>query len=103
MTNGSGITVTKVSSQETNDSQLFILSITADPDASLGNRSLLLTNPDGSHGPAAFGLLEVVTPGTLAKVEKRLQLFIEAADISLESVVSDEVLKILASEIPGRR
>lgn len=103
LTNGSGVTVTKVSSQGTNDNQLFILSITADPDAPLGNRSLLLTNPDGSHGPAAFGLLEVVTPGTLAKVEKRLQLSIEAADISLESVVSDEVLKILASEIPGKR
>lgn len=102
-TDGSGVSVTKVASQGTNDNRLFILSITADVDAPLGNRSLLLTNPDGSQGPAAFGLLEVVKPGTLTKVEERLQVFTEAADISLESVVSDKVLQILASEIPGRR
>jgi hypothetical protein len=29
------------------------------------SRTLLLTNPDGSHGPAAYGLLEVVPPATL--------------------------------------
>ena len=103
LTNGSGVTVTKLSSRVTNGDRLFILSITADPDAPLGNRSVLLTNPDGSHGPAAFGLLEVVTPGTLTKVEERLQAFIKASDISLESLVSDEVLQILASEIPGKR
>ncbi|MFV0384057.1 hypothetical protein [Paracoccus sp. (in: a-proteobacteria)] len=38
----------------------FDLSISVDPLAPLGDRSLLLTNPDGSHGPAVYGLLEVV-------------------------------------------
>ncbi|NMG07909.1 hypothetical protein [Brasilonema sp. UFV-L1] len=44
------------------DSQTFTLTITAAPDAPLGNRSLLLKNPDGSAGPARFGMLEVVAP-----------------------------------------
>jgi hypothetical protein len=102
-TDGSGVRVTIVTSDGTNKKRLFILSITADPDAPLGNCSLLLTNRDGSKGPAAFGLLEVVSPGTLSRVEKPLQAFIKASDISLESIVSDEVLQILASEIPGKR
>lgn len=103
LTDGSGVRVNRVASGGTNEERYFILSITADPNAPLGNRSLLLTNRDGSHGPAVYGLLEVVAPGTLAKVEERPQGFIQAADISLESVVSDEVLKILASEMPGKR
>ncbi|MBD2412740.1 hypothetical protein FACHB389_24500 [Nostoc calcicola FACHB-389] len=82
---------------------MFILSITADPDTPLGNRSLLLTNPDGSQGLAVFGLLEVVPSGTLTKVEERLQALIKASDISLKSLVSDEVLQILTSEIPGKQ
>lgn len=50
--------------------QTFFLTITASPDAPLGDRSLLLTNPDGSQGPAVFGILEVVPPGTLARTKE---------------------------------
>ena len=46
--------------------QLFTLTITADASAPVGNRSLLVTDPDGAHGPAVFGMLEIVPKGTLA-------------------------------------
>ena len=65
-TGSPGITVEKTGFQALpGGTQLFILSITAAPDAPLGNRSLLLTNSDGTHGPAVFGLLEVVPSGSL--------------------------------------
>ena len=65
-TGAPGITVEKTGFQTlSGGDQLFILSITAASDAPLGNRSLLLTNSDGTHGPAVFGLLEVVPSGSL--------------------------------------
>ncbi|GAA6615618.1 hypothetical protein [Scytonema sp. NUACC26] len=67
LTGAPGITATKVDFQDQDGQQTFFLTITASPDAPLGDRSLLLTNPDGSQGPAVFGLLEVVPPGTLAR------------------------------------
>ncbi|KYC40219.1 hypothetical protein WA1_27160 [Scytonema hofmannii PCC 7110] len=67
LTGAPGITATKVDFQDQNGEQIFFLTITAAPNAPLGDRSLLLTNPDGSQGPAVFGLLEVVSPGTLAR------------------------------------
>lgn len=67
VTDGTGITVEKTGFQDIQDAQLYILTITATLDAPLGNRSILLTNPDGSHGPATYGLLEVVSPGTLSR------------------------------------
>lgn len=69
-TDGTGITLEKTGLEDQGDgTYLFILTITAASDAPVGNRSVLLTNPDGSHGPAAFGLLEVVPPGTLARTQ----------------------------------
>jgi hypothetical protein len=47
--------------------QLFTATITAASDAALGDRSLQLTNPDGSAGPAAPGKLRLVPPGTLGR------------------------------------
>ncbi|HLP90409.1 MAG TPA: hypothetical protein VK184_17715 [Nostocaceae cyanobacterium] len=66
-----GITVEKTGFQAVpGGGQIFILSITIASDASLGNHSLLLTNPNGSRGPAVFGMLEVVPPDTLAGAQK---------------------------------
>ncbi|MEO0835689.1 MAG: hypothetical protein AAFY16_06835 [Cyanobacteria bacterium J06642_3] len=65
-TGAPGITVEQTGFQTlSGGDQLFILSITAASDAPLGDRSLLLTNSNGVHGPAVYGLLEVVAPGTL--------------------------------------
>jgi hypothetical protein len=62
--------------------QAFVLTITVDKDAALGDRSLLLTNPDGSHGPAAPGMLSVVPPGTLGKgAPARPRVLAAAADV----------------------
>lgn len=47
--------------------QLFTATITAASEAALGDRSLQLTNPDGSAGPAAPGKLSIVPPGTLGR------------------------------------
>jgi hypothetical protein len=47
--------------------QLYTLSITAEENAALGDRSLLLTNSGGVAGPAAPGLLSVVPPGSLGQ------------------------------------
>jgi hypothetical protein len=64
---GAGITVEKTGFQnQGEDTQLFLLKITVAADAPFGNRSLLLTNPNGDRGPAVYGLLEVVPTGTLA-------------------------------------
>jgi uncharacterized protein (TIGR02246 family) len=63
-----GVTANKIGFQEEGSSQTFLLTITAAADAPLGNRSLLLKNSDGSCGPARFGMLEVVSPGTLGGV-----------------------------------
>jgi hypothetical protein len=62
---GAGVTVEKTGFQPVQGAQLFLLRVSVASDAPAGNRTLLLTNPDGSHGPAAYGLLEVVPPGTL--------------------------------------
>jgi hypothetical protein len=65
---GTGITVEKTGFQDRgNGEQLFLLKITVAADAPLGDRSLLLTNPDGSHGPAIYGMLEIVASETLTR------------------------------------
>jgi hypothetical protein len=64
---GPGVTVTKTGFQKIQDVPLFLLQVTAAPDAPLGDRSLGLTNSDGKNGPPVYGLLEVVPPGTLAR------------------------------------
>lgn len=75
-----GVTVNKTGFQEEAGSQIFLLTVTAAKDAPLGNRSLLLKNSDGAGGPARFGMLEVVSPGTLGvqkpvPVSKSILLF----------------------------
>jgi hypothetical protein len=62
-----GVTAQKTGFQEQEGSQIFILTLTVAADAPLGNRSLLLTNSNGSAGPARFGMLEVVPSGTLGR------------------------------------
>ncbi len=62
---GVSIQVTNVRSMS-GGVHLFTLTITADESAPIGNQSLLATNPDGAHGPAVFGMLEIVSKGTLA-------------------------------------
>ncbi|MBO3463164.1 hypothetical protein G7B40_000930 [Aetokthonos hydrillicola Thurmond2011] len=62
-----GVTATKTDFQEFEGYQVFILTLTVAADAPLGNRSLLLTNSDGSAGPARYGMLEVVPRGTIGK------------------------------------
>jgi hypothetical protein len=66
-----GIAVTMTDFQEIPSKpftlQLFTLTITADKSAPLGDRSVLLTNADGTAGPAAPGQLSIVPPGTLGK------------------------------------
>jgi hypothetical protein len=68
------------------DTQLFVLEIMADDDAMLGPRSLLLTNPNGDHGPAVFGMLQVVAKGTLAQSSESL-----SRKISIDSRTSDSM------------
>jgi hypothetical protein len=62
-----GVTAQKTGFQEEEGSQIFILTLTVAADAPLGNRALLLTNSNGSAGPARFGMLEVVPSGTLGR------------------------------------
>jgi hypothetical protein len=65
---GTGITVEKTGFQDRdNGEQLFLLKIAVAADAPLGDRSVLLTNPNGDRGAAVYGLLEVVPSGTLAQ------------------------------------
>lgn len=59
-TDGDGVSVEKTGFQAGQGAQLFTLTITVEPDATPGNRSILIKNPNGAHGPAAFGMLEIV-------------------------------------------
>lgn len=45
----------------------YTLRVTVDADAAVGERSVQVINPDGSHGPAAYGMFEVVAAGSLAQ------------------------------------
>jgi hypothetical protein len=66
-TGGAGVTVAVTSYQNfPGQGQLFTVTITAAQNAALGDRSLQLTNADGTAGPAAPGMLSIVAPGTLA-------------------------------------
>lgn len=60
-----GVTAKKTGFEEEEDSQIFTLNITADSNAPLGLRSLLLIDSNGAKGPPRLGMLEVVPPGTL--------------------------------------
>lgn len=62
-----GVTANQTDFQEEEDSQIFTLNITAEPNAPLGYRSLLLTDSNGAKGPPRLGMLEVVPPGTLGR------------------------------------
>lgn len=93
-TDAPGITVEKTDFQEQDGDQNFILTIAAASDAPLGNRSLLLTNPDGSRGLAVFGMLEVVPPGTLARTQAP----------TVRAMVESKPVKIPTSiDLPTRR
>lgn len=48
------------------DIQLFVVSLQVSPTAALGDRGLLLVSEDGTSGPAAPGMLQVVRDGSLA-------------------------------------
>ncbi|PRQ02673.1 hypothetical protein [Enhygromyxa salina] len=66
-TGAPGVSLEQQGTQATDEETiLFQLTITAAADAPLGVRSVLLTNANGAKGPAVYGLLEVVAPGTLA-------------------------------------
>lgn len=61
---GAGIIVHKTAWwDETNTTMMIQVEVAAD--APLGDRALLITNPDGAHGPAAPGMLEVVAAGSI--------------------------------------
>ncbi|AEI62801.1 hypothetical protein [Corallococcus macrosporus] len=63
---GQGVTAEVTDSHLDSDGNLLMqLAIRVAPDASPGDRSLTLTNPDGTQGPAAPGMLEVVPAGSL--------------------------------------
>jgi hypothetical protein len=62
-----GVTAAVAQFQDLPDgtTKLLLLTITVDAGAVVGDRSVLLTNPDGAAGPAAPGLLTVVPAGSL--------------------------------------
>lgn len=60
-----GVNVKKTDFREEQNHQLFILTLTVAANAPLGNRSILLKNPDGRTSTPRFGMLEVVPRNTL--------------------------------------
>jgi hypothetical protein len=67
-TGAAGVTVAVNAFQDIpGQGQLFTVTITAQQGAQLGDRGLLLTNSDGTAGPAAPGMLSIVAPGALGK------------------------------------
>lgn len=66
---GAGITVSVTDFQDLgNDNQLFIINITVDAKASLGEKPLALYNNTTAPKYALSGVLEVVAPGSLPKL-----------------------------------
>ena len=65
-TGGSGISVTVTDFQDIpGQGQLFTVTLTAAPDATLGDRAVQLTNAGSTPSAASPGQLSVVAPGTL--------------------------------------
>jgi hypothetical protein len=62
---GSGISVTVTDFQDIDGGQLFTVTLTAAKDATLGDRSVQLTNPGSPASTPAPGQLSIVPPGTL--------------------------------------
>jgi hypothetical protein len=68
-TGAAGVTVTVTNFRNfPGQGQLFTVTITAAKSAAVGDRGLQLTNADGTAGPAAPGMLNIVAPGTLPKL-----------------------------------
>jgi hypothetical protein len=95
---GNGVTATTTNFQDLGRNfQLFVLSIAVDASAPLGDQSLVLTNPDGSHGPAAPGLISVVPAGSLgsttplASAESLTESLEVEASIDLTSLNLDKI------------
>ncbi len=79
---GGGVTANTTGFQDLGKNlQLFVLSIAVDATAPLGDQSLLATNPDGTHGPAAPGLLTVVPAGSLGSKKDTLKKPAMAAEV----------------------
>lgn len=70
LTIGNGVTATV--NQSTSSGSHFIFTVTVDANAALGDRPVLLTNPNGAAGPAAVGMIEVVPAGSLAAAAPKL-------------------------------
>ena len=66
---GSGVTLNKIDDQPIQGGHAFFYDVDIATDAELGDRSILVTNPDGAKGPAVFGMLEVVTKSSLGSEE----------------------------------
>lgn len=79
---------------------LYVLSITVAADAPLGDRSLLLINPDGEQGPAAPGMLEVVAAGTLGQAAAPHEA--EVATASAETADEIDLSSLDLSKIKGK-
>lgn len=64
---GEGVTAHGTDSwtQIDKDTASMVIRVEVAASAPLGDRALLLTNPDGAHGPAAPGMLEVVPAGSI--------------------------------------
>jgi hypothetical protein len=72
---GEGITVHKTAWYAALDDRTAVMKIKVEvaQDAPLGDRALLLTNPDGAHGPSAPGMLEVVAAGSIPAPQQQAQ------------------------------
>jgi hypothetical protein len=65
---GDGVTaaINRIEVDVDDSGSVFHLTVTIAADAPVGDRSVLVTNADGTAGPAAVGLLEVVPAASLA-------------------------------------
>jgi hypothetical protein len=96
-TGGAGVTVAVTSFLNIpGQGQLFTVTITAAQNAALGDRSLQLTNADGTAGPAAPGMLSIVPAGSLATQ-------VAAATVPLVHALAAPAAKYIANRQNAKR
>ncbi|WP_415919559.1 hypothetical protein [Tateyamaria sp. SN6-1] len=70
-----GVHVDILHAQAQSGAMYYTLAIKVEDGAATGNRNIKLIDPGNRHGPAVFGMLEVVPQGTLAQAETAMAMY----------------------------
>jgi hypothetical protein len=65
---GSGVNLELTGVRTIQGGMIYLMNIDVEDNVALGDRSLMLTNANGTHGPAVYGMMTIVAKGTLNSI-----------------------------------